>query len=80
MTKVVKKTAEDGAVTYEEVETSILDDVISAVTAPLAIFMAEDEPEFVSRKTQGFTALGGLGFGAYGGRRWGDNVPLLRNV
>jgi hypothetical protein len=72
MAKITKGT--DG--TFTEVETTLVDDLMSALASPLKVL--EGEPtEFVSPRVAAFAAIGyGLG-GVMVGDRWGDSIPVL---
>lgn len=72
MAKITKAT--DGTLT--EVETTLVDDLVSAVVSPFKVL--ESEPtEFVSPRVAGMAALGyGIG-GIVVGDQFGDSIPFL---
>jgi hypothetical protein len=73
MSSKITKATDD---TLTEVATTLTDDFVAAVMAPLKVL--ESEPtEFYAPRVAGMAAVGYGIAGIFVGDKWGDSIPLL---
>jgi len=74
--KIIKATDTAGVVTYTEKTTTLVDDIVDGLTAPLSA-VSSDDKTFVSMSILGKTAVMHLAAGIFVGDRYGESVPVL---